>query len=232
LFDGGILISNKVNLLYQILIFNNIKTTTMENKTLKTIIFAMTVLFAIYAYFNNPFSISSTPTSSEICMDYSKDKPSILKHSLVSEMIKNYRNNQLVSIQTAPVNAVANDAQSIWFHLDSIKKFIYHIEKGVQVNKPGSKTDLGLRIYYAAYSDKTTPTSYDKKHTLIMIPTLEIHGINADFNPIDINTYTGFDSPTNPFSTPGYVPMAMAVDVMAKNHGGLSPPATITGQAF
>jgi hypothetical protein len=221
----------------------------MQTKTLKTIILAMAVLFAVYAYFNNPFTVSSAPTTSQICMDYSKDKPSILKHSLVAEMVKNYRENQLVSIQTAPVNAVANDAQSIWFPLDSIKKFIYHIEKGVANNKPGAKTDLGLRIYYAAYPDKklwgdkgyeeiaylaNNPTTalYEKKHTLVMIPTLEIHGVNADFNPIDIKTYTGFDSPTNPFLTPGYVPMAMAIDVMAKNHGGLCPPASSVGNAF
>jgi hypothetical protein len=220
----------------------------MENRTLKTIIFAMAILFAVYAYFNNPFSISSA-TTSEICMDYSKDKPSILKHSLVAEMVKNYRNNQLVSIQTAPINAVTNDAQSIWFHLDTIKKFIYHIEKGVETNKPGAKTDLGLRLYYAAYPKQSlwgtkgyeelanlandpTTALYEKKHTLVLIPTLKIHGINADFNPIDINTYTGFGSSTNPFSTPGYVPMALSVDVMAKNHGDLSPPYSQIGQAF
>jgi hypothetical protein len=205
----------------------------MENTSLKTIILGMGASFATYAYFNNPFTVSSTPaTTNEICMDYSKDNPSILKHSLVSEMVKNYRDNQLVSIQTATLNPVPNDAQSIWFPLDSIKKFIYHIEKGVEDNKPGAKTDLGLRIYYAAYSEKNAPANYEKKHTLVMIPTLKIHGINADFNPIDINTYTGFDSPTNPFSTPGYVPMAMAIDVMAKNHGMLSPPNLTSGQAF
>jgi hypothetical protein len=205
----------------------------MENRTLKTIILSMAILFATYAYFNNPFSLSGSPlTGEEICMDYSKDKPATLKHSLVAEMVKNYRDNQLVSIQTALVNAVPNDAHSIWFPLDSIKKFIYHIEKGVIDNKPGAKTDLGLRIYYAAYSEKNAPANYEKKHTLVMIPTLKIHGVNADFNPIDINTYTGFDSPTNPFSTLGYVPMAMAIDVMAKNHGTLCPPASPIGNAF
>jgi hypothetical protein len=222
----------------------------MENRTLKTIILAMAILFAIYAFFNNPFIVSNPPISgNEICMDYSKDKPSMLKHELVSEMVKNYRDNQLVSIQTASVNAVPNDAQCIWFPLDSIKKFIYHIEKGVSDQNLKIKADLGLRIYYAAYPDKklwgdkgyeeianlaNNPTTalYERKHTLVMIPTLQIHGINADFNPIDSKTYTGFDSPTNPFSTPGYVPMAMAVDVMAKNHGGLCPPASSVGNAF
>ncbi len=219
-----------------------------NNKTLKTIILAMAVLFAVYVYFNNPFTLSSLQ-SNQICMDYSRDKPATLKHSLVAEMVRNYRANQLVSIQTAAVNPVLNDAQSIWFHLDSIKKFIYHIEKGVETNKPGIKTDLGLRIYYAAYPEKSlwstkgyeeianlandlTTALYEKKHTLVMIPTLEIHGVNADFNPIDINTYTGFGSATNPFSNPSYVPMALSVDVMAKNHGRLQPPYPSIGNAF
>jgi hypothetical protein len=222
----------------------------MENKALKTTIIVMSLLFAVYAYFNNPFTLSAPPLSgNEICMDYSKDKPATLKHSLVSEMIKNYRDNQLVSIQTATANPVPNDAQSIWFHLDSIKKFIYHIEKGFETQKPGAKGDLGLRIYYAAYPKETlwgtkgyediadlandpTTAQYGKKHTLVMIPTLEIHGVNSDFNPIDPATYTGFNSPTNPFSNPNYVPMAMSSSVMAKNHGSLCPPALSTGNAF
>ncbi len=222
----------------------------MENKNLKIIILVMSLLFITYAILNPPFSMSSAPVSStELCMDFSKYKPATLKHSLVGEMVSNYRKNQLVSIESAAVNPVANDAQSIWFNLDTIKKFIYHIEKGFQQQKPGAKANLGLRLYYAAYPLKTkwslpgyeglTPLlgnpvtlQYEKKHTLIMIPTLEIHGVNADFNPIDSATYNGFNSPTNPFSTPGYVPMALSVDVMGKNHGHLIPPYPEVGCAF
>ncbi len=222
----------------------------MENKALKTTIIVMALLFAVYAFFNNPFTASALPPSSTaICIDYSKDKPNTLKHSLVAEMVKNYRTNQLVSIQTATVNPVANDAQCIWFPLDSIKKFIYHIEKGFETQKPGAKANLGLRMYYSAYpddklwSDKgyeeiaylaNNPTTalYGRKHTLVLIPTLEIHGVNSDFNPIDPATYTGFNSATNPFSNPSYVPMAMSASVMGKNHGDLQPPYPFTGNAF
>lgn len=222
----------------------------MDNKALKTTIIVMALLFAVYVFFNNPFTRSSQPlASSAICMDYSKDKPNTLKHSLVKELVKNYKNNQLVAIQTATVNAVPNDAQCIWFELDSIKKFIYHIEKGFEANKPGVKGKLGLRMYYAAYPQDTlwgtkgyeelaslskdpTTAKYGRKHTLVLIPTLEIHGVNADFNPIDATTYTGFNSSVNPFSNPSYVPMALSASVMAKNHGRLQPPYPATGNAF
>jgi hypothetical protein len=223
----------------------------MENRNLKIVLVVMSLLFIVYAILNPPFSAAPVVANGdEICMDYSKENPSYLKHTLVAEMVKNYRNNQLASIESPLVpNPVANDAQSIWFPLDSIKKFIYHIEKGIEVEKPNSKPKLGLRMYYAAYPEKSLwgtkgyeelsilssnsiTEQYGKKHTLVLIPTLEIHGVNADFNPTDINTYTGFESPTNPFSSPGYVPMALAIDVMAKNHGGLAPPHSSQGNAF
>ena len=75
----------------------------------------------------------------------------------------------------------------------------------------GRDKKLGVRIYYAAYPDnskmrdlaatQTDPNfsynpAYEKKHTLVMIPTIEKDGKNYDFNPLDPNSYIGFTNMT------------------------------------
>ena len=106
-----------------------------------------------------------------------------------------------------------SDSHSIWFDLDTIKKFIYHIERNVQTNSEANGSKLGLRIYYGAYPEASNFTNpgyediayfardpqtmkYGLKHTLIFIPTIYNENIadDVDFNPLDINTYKGYIS--------------------------------------
>lgn len=195
----------------------------METRTLKIIIAGILIVFAAYIYFYPPTGTQPNPTPPDgstndtlvlqdtihQCMDFSKYNPSTLKTGLIADMVSVYRNNQLSAINSK----VSDDAHSVWFHLDSIKKFIYHIEKLSAKNKTNSDK-LGLRFYYAAYPD-TAKWSYDshsdlkdflkdpekikyeKKHTIVMIPTIENStGGNMDFNPADVKTYTlGIDNP-------------------------------------
>jgi hypothetical protein len=205
-----------------------------------------------------------------ICNDYSTYNPSTLGTGLIGDMISIYRKKQLKTINT---NLVTDDAHSIWFDLETIKKFIFHIEKGVQKNGSATKEKLGLRIYYAAYPKKATwkeeeykdlsgflgdhiTEQYEDKHTLIMLPTTTINGINTDFNPFDSSTYTsGLPIYVKPISdietfidqTPTAKVKVMALtassddsntitssftSTMAQNHGSLYPPNSIDGVTF
>ena len=124
-------------------------------------------------------------------------------------MVAKYSDTQLYNIQNASNNAVQQDAKSIWFELETLKRFLYHVENNIKKNNVTiSSEKLGIRIYYAAYpkneamrqlsQDQTDPsftmnTAYENKHTLVMIPTIaDSNGNNFDFNPQDQATYNGF----------------------------------------
>lgn len=175
----------------------------------------------------------------------SNSKPSTLKYQLVDNMIKNYRSNQLHSIENSIENPVTNDAQAIWFNIETLKKFIADVEAQTQKNSEKNDSKLGIRMYYAAYPEKNKwgtkgfedlsillndPITqlYEKKHTLIMIPTISVNGINKDFNPMDINTYNGF----NNVAKSNYKIMSVSdndSNITAQNHGNLIPPGDDSG---
>lgn len=169
-------------------------------------------------------------------------QPTTLKYKLISNMIQNYRNNQLQSIQNSGTNAVSNDAQAIWFDIETLKQFIADVENQTKINSTKPWENLGIRFYYAAYPEKSKwgtsgyedlsdllndPITqlYEKKHTLIMIPTINIDGVDKDFNPMDKNTYNGFDKTNN--TNANYEIMSASnsnLTTTARNHGELSPP--------
>ncbi len=177
-------------------------TTTQQ---LRLIIAGLLLALAGTIYYYNIKEADVIINDSE-CLDYSKYKPSTLKTGLVGDMVSIYRNNQLRTINGS--SAGMNDAYSIWFDLDTIKKFIYHIERGVKENGDSTKTNkLGLRMYYAAYPDHTTWTpsiykdlsgfgadtskhNYEFKHTLVLLPTIHVGGNELDFNPFNAATFT------------------------------------------
>lgn len=147
--------------------------------------------------------------SESICMDYENDAPPVLTTELVKSMVTQYRSTQLNNIQTATTDPVRVDAQAIWFDIETLKKFLYHVEHNVDKNyEASSHKKIGIRIYYAAYpkNDEMKRMSesqedahfsynpnYERLHTLVMIPTISGEGgENYDFNPLDKNTYNGF----------------------------------------
>lgn len=257
----------------------------MTTRTLKLILAAVLALFALYIYLYPPNEDGSINTdvnpndtlavkeeipikadTSAICMDYDSYNPSTLQKGLISDMVNIYRINQGDAINS---KMVQQDAESVWFKLDTIKKFIYHLEKLSEKN--GVTSDkLGLRLYYATYPSKafwgsagykdlggflgdTIKEQYQKKHTIVMIPTLNIGGNDTDFNPIDKTSYasgikklrsqfngepstntaegksaqmglTGTNSATN--SPSGTERM------ISRNHGNLIPPGDNSVTAF
>ena len=176
----------------------------------KLIILVLLAALGLSLYYN--WVGFKTPEAREnfICNDFHNEKPSTLKTHLIRGMISQYRNNQYVAINKNR-DIKEPDAHSIWFDLDTIKKFIYHIERNVAINSAKKDSKLGLRVYYAAYpelSEFTKPYNEDiafmaddplkkqfaTRHTLIMVPTIfnaELKG-DMDFNPLDASTFNGF----------------------------------------
>lgn len=220
----------------------------MEKKYSFVVIGILIVAFGIYAY-NYPPVKTETEAKYVSLSGKAESKPSMLRMSLIEEMVANYRKNQLLSIENAPKDAVKSDSHSILFDLDTLKKFISDIERGVKEVDPSSTPKLAIRMYYAAYPLKEKwsergyenlgglvnneiPKLYERKHTIIMIPVIKTEkGIFSDFNPFDKNTYNGFPKRTskamsllrNPSDT---------TEIPALNHGELIPPASIEGEEF
>lgn len=192
---------------------------------------------------------SPVPTAeTAICADYNNTAPSTLEIQLIRNMTQQYRNSQLDAINKA---TGLNDAYSIWFSLESLKEFSYHIENEFNQNNQTNSTiaDLGVRFYYSSYPDRTQWTkfpdlidfgndpatsNYGKLHTLIMVPTLDKDGYNYDFNPSDVATYVnGID--VNAASTGSIISMGSSnvnKKTNSKNHGNMCPPSPPNGLAF
>jgi hypothetical protein len=242
--------------------------------TLITILITAIISAAAMYFYLRRNQVSPTK-SSQICNDYSNYQPSTLQTGLVGDMISIYRKKQHKTITT---NLLPEDAHTIWFDLETIKKFIFHFEKNVQKNGISNAEKLGLRIYYASYPKKETwkneqyqeltgflgnplTEKYEEKHTLVMLPTININGKNTDFNPLNIDTYTTglpiYKRPNSDIDT--FVDQSVAAKVsvmaltadsskrnstgsqtqtvttggtMAQNHGALYPPFSVDGAAF
>ncbi len=172
---------------------------------------AVSIAFGVYIYKFPPTkpTIPAEPTepSDSICMNYADNKASELSRALIREMAYGYRADQLNTINST---LKIDDAHSIWFDLETIKQFIYHVEFNARENKVSSEK-LGLRIYYSRYPEMKTWSNtytdlrsfigtdkekYEKLHTLVMIPTIKVKDEKTgddhdyDFNPKDISTYT------------------------------------------
>jgi hypothetical protein len=93
------------------------------------------------------------------------------------------------------INRKFEDARSCWYSIDTLKKFICLIEQNA--NKNGwdpATSDLGIRFYYAAYSDtehQTIPlkvgpifrpaeVNVGMHHTLFMVPTHHVNETNLE----------------------------------------------------
>ena len=96
--------------------------------TLITILITAIISAAAMYFYLRRNQVSPTK-SAQICNDYSNYQPSTLQTGLVGDMISIYRKKQHKTITT---NLLPEDAHTIWFDLETIKKFIFHFEKNVQ----------------------------------------------------------------------------------------------------
>lgn len=169
---------------------------------------------------------------------------------LAYKLAKNYKNNQLVAINNALFPGAANgsdgDARSVWFDLETLKRFIYEIESQTCGKCNNSSKVLGVRIYYGAYPDSTAwsdsmwttalagvPSNYAGKHTVMLVPTYHNAATNAeiDFDPKHVTTGCNFTNIESFYETMKEGQLAnVTLTVLsgmsgtAQNHGQMIPP--------
>lgn len=171
---------------------------------------------------------------------------SILDVGLIHKMIAGYRNNQLKEIS----NSIPNDAESIWFDLETLKSFIEQIEFNAKSNNAKS-SELGIRFYYASYPEKAELKNYKdlkdisenycKLHTLVAVLTINRNGVDHDFDPINPLTYSKSLKEIEDYKNPQTKITGMhAADdsktknttMAARNHGSVIPPGSNDGVSF
>jgi hypothetical protein len=173
-------------------------------------------------------------------------RPSTMSTRVIRTMVNQYRTNQLKSINNS---LGINDAYTVSFNLKALKNFIISIENETKKVKPDvDESDLGVRLYYAAYPKENINEDLPRKdyaglHTIIMIPTLKLRNkegafLEYDFNPLDRSTYSKNINPENEIKIKAMMmsnteesseePSEEPSEVVALNHGSLIPPATKT----
>ncbi len=226
-----------------------------RRSTLFTILITAILTSGITYFILDPNPRTTTPENKDsVCMSYDNENMSTLDVDLIHTMVDTYKKNQLDFINRNPNSKTNNDAHSIWFDLETLKKFVYHIEAISKKTDTIASDKLGVRIYYAAYPEikteenkfedlkdfKADPerSQYGNLHTLVMIPTIEVEGKMVDFNPLDKNTYSKglvglkeyyYNAGSQiPNSNPTAALTSTTRNTGARNHGILIPPATFT----
>lgn len=106
---------------------------------------------------------------------------------------------QKLNANVIPLGYDTLDARSAWFSLETLKEFIYNIEKASCCS---TKLELGVRIYYAQYPNFLMPSytsnttlindlstvatdhiAYTLNHTVFMVPTYNFANKHIDFDP-------------------------------------------------
>jgi hypothetical protein len=129
-------------------------------------------------------------TNCMACTDHSSSRFDGIDPYLAKQLFVDYVDKNQPRLQIAEN---IEDANRLWFSLESLKNFIWQIEKEM-CNKPCARENelrLGVRVYYAKYpSDmhidglRGLPKDYAEHHTLFMVPTYEDQtGTQVDFDP-------------------------------------------------
>lgn len=172
-------------------------------------------------------------------------EPVGLNAMLVYYLAKNYKDRQLQAINSAHYPG-SSDARSVWFDMETLKRFIHEIESQTCGKCDNSDKMLGVRIYYGAYPDSTkwtdslwanalagVPMENAGKHTVMMVPTYRDISTQADidFDPdyvTDGCDFTNIESFYNNMKTqpPAGVTLSIlsTMNGTAQNHGQLIPP--------
>lgn len=121
--------------------------------------------------------------------DYRNKMPFLgTEAEVVRVLMTNYRDNRWKKIKID--DQYGEDSRSVWFSTNQIKRLIYEMESAMLANK--NTAELGIRFYFTEYPDSTalskypyfndTPKMYQKRHSLLMIPTYNDKGKNRDFD--------------------------------------------------
>jgi hypothetical protein len=214
------------------------------------------ITIAVASFFIGKYSnkandriISNTTDTTKCgpCMAYnnSPQDESKLDLNLLKTMAFNYQKSIAVT-----------ETRSVWFSLETIKKFVYQIETKSCNTCTGN---LGVRIYYGRYpvvsdwsifshlngldlsvkSKNGGINNYGNIHTIFMVPTIDKpDGYHHDFDPAgpagcdSYNTKTYIKMSEDTAAIPAYTLSQFGSSVtalMAQNHGDACPPLPPAG---
>ena len=223
---------------------------------LKAFVVAVLIALSICGCTKKDDGIVTGLDTSEICNNYN-ERISELEVRLVHAMTVKYQTIQ-DDLITPPA---LDEAMSVWFNLETIKKFVYHLENEAG-NKDIGPERLGIRFYYTRYPEMVDWGGYDdlmtfqpsspgygENHTLIGVPTINREGVDFDFNPVDERTFSVTLNETTIPSTGALddfyalnstelmavltpIPDATENSTGAQNHGTLIPPGNETPTHF
>lgn len=177
-------------------------------------------------------SYSSSACASSKCMTPAGPAKGRISSGTARMISQQYKSDQGKSFIWSPGGRTnQEDACSVWFGLETIKRFIWEIESASCGN---NCTDtLGIRIYYARYPENLSSVTefadlnpaYANRHTLFMVPTYwdEASRQYIDFNPAS-GCRGSFDGPSLIKSLPSMIYMPSSEEQTTQNHGGLAPP--------
>jgi hypothetical protein len=222
------------------------------------ILLAAGIAYLLYKQKANPTEPDTTGCN-QVCMNYTGSNYYTLNSRLLKTMADNFKHPNIVNgvinsgsnvvnsnLQIADISGnVSEDAHSVWFGLEDLKKFLWKIETTVCKSSCSSLTPdkLGVRIYYARYPDIKTydslnsftsaslklPPEYVAMHTVFMVPTFD-NAANSNFHTdfyLDSSFQKCLPIPiiTSP-EGPAIKVAALIADPDGKNHGSLCPPLT------
>lgn len=217
----------------------------MKTRKISLMLFLGVVVLLFYSCSFLRGSGSIVTDNKTICSNYASQPMSELEVGLVHKMIKGYERQQLTAIKAS----MKDDAESVWFDLETIKEYIYHLEMNAKNNNV-STNDLGLRFYYASYPDTSwnkysdlsgLPITYKKRHTIIAVSTIRRGGLDFDFDPTNpltydakLDTFDQYSDPTTKFPVIGASSGGRSVNprVGVQNHGSLIPPGDPSQTSF
>lgn len=177
--------------------------------------------------------------------NYSGERFKGISIDLARQIAEHYgRDNGKRLIENGGQMTGMEDTRSVWFSLETLKKFIWHIEHAACNQGCNGNIRLGVRIYFAKYPDSIAMANHDElkdlnplfaqHHTLFMVPTYETGSGNADFNPWNwgndkCNPISVKDRLNPSFNDTRKMKMLILAVGEEQNHGDLAPPPSGTG---
>ncbi len=217
----------------------------VKNTSMKKLLILSNLLFLLIILYQGCKSTGGNDTSKKCpaCKDYTNSPTSgrISWHfaQTIAENYKTDRSKSQVWVNQKPTDS--SDARTIWFSLETLKQFIWSIEKSNCSN--ACNDSLGIRIYYARYPAFTDPLwgtvgltpvkRYANHHTVFMVPTYwdKQYNTHFDFEPGGGKCRKGFDTTSGKRTLLLFGGIAEDAGD-AQNHGNLIPPDDDKGLAF
>ncbi len=230
---------------------------------MKNVLFVTNAIFLGVILFMscNKADLATAPVAAQPCnpcTDHTTTPFAGITPSFAKKIFTNYKTLNQPLLQISEGNP---DANSIWFSLESLKNFIWKIEKETCKHPCPNPLQLGIRIYYGRYPvnmnnpDVTgLPDTYAQHHTLFMVPTYQDLGnsnVHWDFDPWHWGTDNCKPAPLGDLmKNPTFVAANKSMLLFSikenqyfksadgtltqpvMNHGDMSPPGTIVGMGL